>query len=200
MKPLSEPLSKLMEALQKLPGIGGKSAQRLAFHVLKVPRHEVEALAAALLDVKDKVAFCSVCCNIADHDPCAICDEPSRDRTMICVVEDPGSVMVIEKTGKYKGLYHVLHGALSPMHGVGPDQLRVSELLRRLEPGSSVREVIVATNPNVDGEATAVYLSRLIRPLAITVSRIGMGLPVGSEIDYADDVTIARALDGRRAV
>jgi len=200
MKPLSEPLSRLMEALQKLPGIGGKSAQRLAFHVLKVSRAEVEALAAALLDVKDKVAFCSVCCNIADQDPCALCDDASRDRTMVCVVEDPGSVMVIEKTGKYKGLYHVLHGALSPMHGVGPDQLRVSELLKRLEPGCPVAEVIVATNPNVDGEATAVYLSRLIRPRAITVSRIGMGLPVGSEIDYADDVTIARALDGRRTV
>lgn len=200
MRPLSEPLTRLMEALQTLPGIGSKSAQRLALHILKAPRAEVESLAASLLDVKDRVAFCSTCCNIADGDPCVLCDDASRDRSIICVVEDPGSVMVIENTGKFKGLYHVLHGSLSPIHGVGPEQLRLSELMRRLEAGSPVREVIVATNPNVDGEATAVYLSRLIRPRGITVTRIGMGLPVGSEIDYADDVTIARALDGRRAV
>lgn len=197
MKGLPESLTRLMEALQTLPGIGGKSAQRLAFHLLKAPREQVERLAGALMDLKDKVSFCSTCCNIADKDPCGICDDPARDGAIICVVEEPANVMAIERTGRFKGLYHVLHGALSPMHGVGPEQLKVAELLRRLE---KVSEVIVATNPTVDGEATAVYLSRLIHPMGITVSRIGMGLPVGSEIDYADEVTIARALDGRRTV
>lgn len=197
MKPMSEPLARLVEALQKLPGIGAKTAQRLAFHILKTPREQVETLAAALVEVKVKVAFCSICCNIADNDPCSLCEDTDRDRTVICVVEEPANVMTIERTGRFKGLYHVLHGALSPMHGVGPEQIKVAELLRRL---LRVTEVIVATNPTVDGEATAVYLSRLIRPMGITVSRIGMGLPVGSELDYADDVTIARALEGRRSV
>lgn len=197
MKGLPEPLSRLMEALQTLPGIGGKTAQRLAFHILKAPREQAETLAAALRDVKEKISFCSTCCNIADHDPCSICEDQGRDGSQVCVVEEPANVMAIERTGRFNGLYHVLHGALSPMHGVGPEQLKVAELLRRLE---KVTEVIVATNPTVDGEATAVYLSRLIRPMGITVSRIGMGLPVGSEIDYADDVTIARALEGRRTV
>ena len=197
MKPMSEPLARLVEALQKLPGIGAKTAQRLAFHILKTPREQVETLAAALVEVKVKVAFCSICCNIADNDPCSLCEDTDRDRTVICVVEEPANVMTIERTGRFKGLYHVLHGALSPMHGVGPEQIKVAELLRRL---LQVTEVIVATNPTVDGEATAVYLSRLIRPMGITVSRIGMGLPVGSELDYADDVTIARALEGRRSV
>jgi recombination protein RecR len=200
MKGLPEPLTRLMEALQTLPGIGAKSAQRLAFHVLKAPRAQVETLASALLDIKEKISFCSACCNIADRDPCAICEDASRDRSVVCVVEEPANVMAIERTGRFRGLYHVLHGALSPMHGVGPEQLKVTELLRRLEKVGQVAEVIIATNPNVDGEATAVYLARLIHPLGIAVSRIGMGLPVGSEIDYADDVTIARAMDGRRAV
>jgi recombination protein RecR len=186
-----------MDALQTLPGIGGKSAQRLAYHILKAPRGQVETLAAALLDVKEKISFCSTCCNIADRDPCSICEDQGRDGSQICVVEEPANVMAIERTGRFKGRYHVLHGALSPMHGVGPEQLKVAELMRRLE---KVTEVIVATNPTVDGEATAVYLSRLIRPMGITVSRIGVGLPVGSEIDYADEVTIARALEGRRNV
>ena len=197
MKSMSEPLTRLVEALQKLPGIGAKTAQRLAFHILKTPREQIESLAAALVEVKDKVAFCSICCNIADHDPCSLCEDSDRDRTAICVVEEPANVMTIERTGRFKGLYHVLHGSLSPMHGVGPEQIKVAELLRRLP---QVTEVIVATNPTVDGEATAVYLSRLISPMGITVSRIGMGLPVGSELDYADDVTIARALEGRRSV
>ena len=197
MKGLPEPLTRLMEALQTLPGIGGKSAQRLAFHILKAPRDQAEALAAALLDVKERISFCSTCCNIADQDPCSICQDQGRDGTQVCVVEEPANVLAFERTGRFKGMYHVLHGALSPMHGVGPEQLKVAELLRRLE---KVTEVIVATNPTVDGEATAVYLSRLIRPMGIAVTRIGMGLPVGSEIDYADDVTIARALEGRRAV
>jgi len=197
VKPAAEPLARLIQALQKLPGIGAKSAQRLAFHILKVPRAEVEALSAALLEARDRITLCSACCNITDRDPCAVCDNASRDRATICVVEDPGSVMVIEKTGKYRGLYHVLHGAISPMHGVGPEHLKVAELLGRLE---GVTEVILATNPTVDGEATAVYLSRVIRPRGVAVSRIGMGLPVGSELDYADEVTISRALEGRRTV
>jgi recombination protein RecR len=197
MRQVAEPLARLIETLQQLPGIGAKTAQRLAFHVLKMPRESVAALSKALVDVKERITFCSTCCNITDADPCALCVDMSRDRATICVVEEPANVMAIERTGKYRGLYHVLHGALSPMHGVGPDQLRIQELLARLE---GTREVIVATNPNVDGESTAVYLSRLIAPMGISVSRIGMGLPVGSEIEYADDVTIARALDGRRSV
>ncbi len=197
MGQVAEPLARLMEALQQLPGVGARTAQRLAFHVLKMPRESVAALAKALADVKERISFCSSCCNITDSDPCALCADLSRDRATLCVVEDPSNVMAIERTGKYRGLYHVLHGALSPMHGIGPDQLRIKELLGRLE---GVREVIVATNPNVDGESTAVYLSRLIAPMGVPLSRIGMGLPVGSEIEYADEVTIARALDGRRAV
>ncbi len=197
MKTIAEPLARLMAAFQSLPGVGAKTAQRLAFHVLKVPREEVADLAAALLEVKDRMSLCSACSNLTEHDPCGICADAGRDRTLICVVEDPASLMVIEKTGRFRGLYHVLHGALSPMHGVGPEQLKVAELLRRLE---GVSEVIVATNPTADGEATAVYLSRLLRPLGVSVSRIGMGLPVGSEIDYADEVTLTRALEGRRTV
>jgi recombination protein RecR len=193
----AEPLAQLTEALQKLPGIGAKTAQRLAFHILKMPREQIENLAAALLDVKQNVTFCSICCNTTASDPCWLCDDTTRDKTLICVVEDPANVLAIEKTGRFKGTYHVLHGALSPMHGVGPDQLRISELMKRLE---GVSEVIMATNPNAEGEATAVYLSRLIRPRGVHVSRIGMGLPVGSELDYADDVTLARALDGRRSL
>ncbi len=197
MSPPAEPITRLAKALQTLPGIGARTAQRLALHILKVPREEVEALSSALMDVKDKISFCSSCCNITERDPCGICDDAGRDRGLMCVVEEPGNVMVLERTGRFKGLYHVLHGALSPMHGVGPEQLKVAELIKRLK---EVREVIIATNPTADGEATAVYLSRIIKPLQITVTRIGMGLPVGSELDYADDVTIARALDGRRAV
>src|SRR5262245_60096419 len=156
---MAEPLARLAEALQKLPGIGAKSAQRLAFHVLKVSREDVKALADALLDVKDSITLCSTCCNITDRDPCALCGDPSRDRTVVCVVEEAGNVMAIEKTGKYRGLYHVLHGAISPMHGIGPEHLKVPELMRRLE---GVREVILATNPTADGEATSVWLSRLL--------------------------------------
>ena len=194
-KSMAEPLGRLAEALQKLPGIGSKSAQRLAFHLLKLPRDQVKALADALLEVKDTVTLCSACCNITDHDPCSLCGDPGRDRSLICVVEEPGNVLAIERTGKYSGLYHVLHGAISPMHGIGPEHLKIDELMRRLE---GVREVILATNPTADGEATSVYLSRLLRPAGMQVTRIGMGLPVGSELDYADDVTIARALEGRR--
>jgi recombination protein RecR len=186
-----------MQALKSLPGIGAKSAQRMAFHVLKTSRAEVETLAAALLEVKDRLALCSTCFNIAESDRCPICDDPGRDRGQICVVEEPGNVAVIERAGGFRGLYHVLHGALSPIHGVGPEQLRIGELLERLNDGT-VREVIIATNPTVDGETTSTHLTSQIKPLGIEVSRIAMGLPVGSDIDYVDEVTVSRALDGRR--
>jgi recombination protein RecR len=197
MTSFAEPLMNLMEALKSLPGVGAKSAQRLAFHVLKAPRSEVEALAAALLEVKDRLALCSTCFNIADSASCPICSDASRDQGLICVVEEPGNVAVIERAGGYRGLYHVLHGVLSPLHGVGPDQLRVAELLNRLR-GGGVREVIIATNPTVDGETTSTHLTSLIKPLGVEVSRIAMGLPVGSDIDYVDEVTVSKALDGRR--
>jgi recombination protein RecR len=197
MPTFAEPLSRLMQALKSLPGVGAKSAQRMAFHVLKTSRAEVETLAAALLEVKDRLALCSTCFNIAESDRCPICDDPGRDRGQICVVEEPGNVAVIERAGGFRGLYHVLHGALSPIHGVGPEQLRIGELLERLKDGT-VREVIIATNPTVDGETTSTHLTSQIKPLGIEVSRIAMGLPVGSDIDYVDEVTVSRALDGRR--
>jgi len=199
MPTLAEPLAKLMGALKSLPGVGAKSAQRMAFHVLKAPREEVEALAAALLEVKDKLRLCPECFNFADADACGICADPGRDRSQICVVEEPGNVAVIERTAGYRGLYHVLHGALSPMHGIGPDQIRVAELVGRVRAGG-VREVILATNPTVDGETTAMHISSLLRPLEVEVTRIAMGLPVGADIDYVDEVTVSKALDGRRGV
>lgn len=193
------PLSRLVEALRSLPGIGQKSAQRLAFHVLKSPLREIEELAAALLEVKEKLRLCGTCFNIADAEQCPLCEDPGRDRTQICVVEEPGNVAVIERAGGYRGLYHVLHGAISPIHGVGPDQIRVAELLERVRSGE-VREVILATNPTADGETTATHISSLLRPLSIRVTRIGMGLPVGADIEYVDEVTLSKALDGRRPV
>jgi recombination protein RecR len=199
MPTFAEPLTRLMEALKTLPGVGTKSAQRLAFHVLKAPRPQIEGLAAALLEVKDKLTLCAECFNIADSDLCSICDDAARDRGHICVVEEPGNVAVIERTGGYKGLYHVLHGALSPMHGVGPDQIHIEELLERVKKGG-VQEVILATNPTVDGETTAAHLSSLLKPLGVAVSRIAMGLPVGADLDYVDEVTVSKALDGRRRV
>jgi recombination protein RecR len=195
----AEPLTRLMDALRTLPGVGAKSAQRLAFHVLKAPRGEVEALASALLDVKQRLQLCATCFNIADADACAICADPGRDEGQICVVEEPGNIAVIERAGGYRGVYHVLHGALSPMHGVGPDQIRIQELLTRARPGT-VREVILATNPTVDGETTATHLSSLLKPLGVEVSRIALGLPVGADLDYVDEVTVSKALDGRRKV
>ena len=199
MPSFAEPLMRLMEALKTLPGVGAKSAQRLAFHVLKAPRGEVEALASALLEVKMKLSLCVDCFNIADGEKCVICGDPSRDHGQICVVEEPGNVAVFERAGGYSGLYHVLHGALSPMHGVGPDQLRIAELLDRVRTGGA-REVIIATNPTVDGETTATHLATLLKPLGVEVSRIAMGLPVGADIDYVDEVTVGKALDGRRKV
>jgi len=192
-----DPLGKLIEQLQRLPGIGSKSAQRLAFHILKTPREEVERLADAMRDVKDRVTYCSTCSNITDVDPCYYCTESSRDHRLICVVEQPENVAAVEKTRDFKGVYHVLMGALSPLHGIGPDDLKIKELLTRVG-NSSTDEVILATNPNVEGEATAIYLAKLLKPLGVRVTRIAMGVPVGSDLDYADEVTMQRAMEGRR--
>lgn len=192
-----DPLAKLIEQLQRLPGIGAKSAQRLAYHVLKTPREEVDRLAEAMREVKDRVTYCSTCGNITDVDPCFFCTSPSRDHRLVCVVEEPENVNGVEKTRQFSGLYHVLMGALSPLHGVGPDDLRIKDLLSRVAAGG-VEEVILATNPNVEGEATAIYLAKLLKPLGIKVTRIAMGVPVGSDLEYADDVTMQRAMEGRR--
>jgi recombination protein RecR len=194
-----DPLTRLIEQLQRLPGIGAKSAQRLAFHILKTPREDVERLAEAMREVKDRVTYCSTCSNITDSDPCYFCTHPSRDQRLICVVEEPENVSAIEKTRDFKGAYHVLMGALSPLHGVGPDDLKIRGLLTRVGNGG-VDEVILATNPNVEGEATAIYLAKLLKPLGVRVTRIAMGVPVGSDLDYADEVTMHKAMEGRREV
>lgn len=194
-----EPLARLIEQLQRLPGIGAKSAQRLAFHVLKTPREEVDRLADALRDVKERVTYCSVCSNITDADPCVYCSSADRDRRSICVVEEPVNVAAIEKTRHFRGVYHVLMGALSPLQGVGPDDLRIKGLLARVADGG-VDEVILATNPNVEGEATAIYLAKLLKPLGVRVTRIAMGVPVGSDLEYADEITMGKAMDGRRDI
>lgn len=194
-----DPLAKLIEQFQRLPGIGAKSAQRLAYHILKTPREEVDRLGDAMREVKERVTYCSVCSNITDSDPCFFCTNPSRDGTLICVVEEPENVNGVERTRQFNGLYHVLMGALSPLHGVGPDDLKIRDLLRRVSDGS-VKEVVLATNPNVEGEATAIYLAKLLKPLGIKVTRIAMGVPVGSDLEYADEVTMQRAMEGRREV
>jgi recombination protein RecR len=191
---LPDPLVRLIEELQRLPGIGPKGAQRLAFHILRTPREQTERLVDAVRDVKERVTYCSICNNITDADPCVFCSNPARDPHMICVVEEPQNITAIEKTREFKGVYHVLMGALSPLQGVGPDDLKIKGLLSRLTNG--VTEVILATNPNVDG----VYLARLLKPLGVKVTRIAMGLPVGSDLDYADEITMHRALEGRREV
>jgi len=194
-----DPLAKLVEQLQRLPGIGAKSAQRLAFHVLKTPREEVERLADAMREVKERVTYCSTCSNITDADPCFFCTSDTRDRRVICVVEEPENVTAVEKTRDFRGLYHVLMGALSPLHGVGPDDLKIKELLQRAA-RDGVEEVILATNPNVEGEATAIYLAKLLKPLGVRVTRIAMGVPVGSDLEYADEFTMHKAMEGRREV
>jgi recombination protein RecR len=199
MSSLPEPLTQLVNELQRLPGIGAKSAQRLAFHMLKTPREDVERLTAAILDVKARVAHCSICSNITDSDPCAYCTNPDRQQGLICVVEDPQNVAAIEKTRDFRGVYHVLRGALSPLQGVGPDDLKIKSLLARVEKGH-VQEIILATNPNVEGEATAIYLAKLLKPLGVRVTRIAMGVPVGSDLEYADEVTMHKAMEGRREV
>ena len=194
-----ESLSRLIERLQKLPGIGAKSAQRLAYHVLRTPREDADLLCAAIQDVKERVTYCTVCNNITDVDPCRFCADERRERHVICVVEEPQNVAVIEKTREFRGLYHVLMGALSPLQGVGPDDLKIKGLLSRVADGG-VTEVVLATNPNVEGEATALYLARLLKPLGLRVTRIATGIPVGSDIEYADEITMSKAMSGRRDV
>ncbi len=193
-----EPLTRLIEELQRLPGIGPKGAQRLAFHMLKAPREQAERLASAVRELKERVTYCSVCNNITDTDPCEYCRSEQRDHHVICVVEEPQNVSGIEKTREFRGVYHVLMGALSPLQGIGPDDLKIKGLLGRITDG--VTEVILATNPNVEGEATALYLARLLKPLGVKVTRIAMGVPVGSDLEYADEVTMHKALEGRREV
>jgi recombination protein RecR len=193
-----EPIARAVEAFASLPGIGPKTAQRLTFHLLRQPPEMVRDLAEAIVRMKEAVHFCSVCGNVTDIDPCSICRSEQRDRSTICVVEDPLAVMTLERTRIYKGLYHVLHGALDPLHGVTVEDLKIEELIRRVE-GDAVREVILATNPNVEGDTTAGYLERRLAPLGIQVTRLARGLPVGGDLEYTDEVTLARALEGRRA-
>jgi recombination protein RecR len=191
------PLARLIEELGKLPTVGPKTAQRLAFHMLSMSVQDAEALAEAILECKRRIRHCSVCGNITEADPCVLCTNPQRDQSVICVVEDARDIAAMERTREFKGVYHVLQGAISPLDGVGPDDLRIAELLRRVS-GGDVREVIVATNPRVEGEATALYLSKVLKPLGVRVTRIAHGLPVGGDLEYADEVTLARALEGRR--
>ena len=193
------PLAKLVEQFRSLPGIGAKSAVRLAYHVLEMDRSKAEGLAKAILEAKAKVTYCSICFNITDQDPCAICQSEGRDRSVLCVVEEPRDVMAMERTREFRGLYHVLHGALSPLEGVGPDDIRIKELLQRVG-AEPVTEVIMATDPDVEGEATAMYVAKLLKPLGISVTRIAHGLPVGGDLEYADEVTLGKALENRRSM
>ncbi|HVN48740.1 MAG TPA: recombination mediator RecR [Bacteroidota bacterium] len=195
----AESIEQLAEQFAQLPGIGRKTAHRLALYILKMSREEVVTLAKALINVKDKVRYCSVCSNITETDPCSICANIKRDRSSICVVEEPNDVLAIEKTNEYRGLYHVLGGALSPLDGIGPDDLKIKELLQRLST-PEMQEIILALNPNVEGEATTLYLSKLMKPLGIKITRIARGLPVGSDLEFADEATLTRALEGRIAV
>ncbi|MCZ2150092.1 MAG: recombination mediator RecR [Bryobacterales bacterium] len=193
----AEPLSRLIQEVRRMPGIGQKSAQRIAFHLLRASREDAERLARAILDVKDKLSLCKICNNISDGELCPYCRDDGRDHSVICVVEEPPNILPIETTRQYEGVYHVLHGAISPLRGVGPEQLRIKSLLTRLQQGE-VNEVILATNPTVEGEATAVYLSRLLKPLGVKVTRIAMGLPVGSDLEFADEVTMSKSMENRR--
>jgi len=197
MRFVAEPIARLIEELNKLPGIGPKSAQRLAYHLLRSPDEEAKDLAEAILTLKEKIKLCSVCFNNTDCDPCRICQDKERDHSKICVVEKPSDIFPLEQTGKYNGVYHVLHGTINPTQGVGPEELKIKELLARLKDGS-VTEVIVATNPNVESETMAMYLQRIITPLGIHVTRLARGLPFGAELEYADDLTLGQALENRR--
>jgi len=192
-------LQELVDQLKKLPGVGAKSAQRLAFHVLRTPREDAERLCQAIRDVKDRVTYCTICNNITDSDPCSLCGDDRRDHHTICVVEEPQNVSVVDRSGGYRGVFHVLMGTISPLQGVGPDDLKIKSLLARIA-GGGVEEVILATNPTVEGEATAIYLARLLKPLGVRVTRIATGIPVGSDLDYADDLSVGKSLDGRREV
>jgi recombination protein RecR len=195
--PTAEAVYKLIQELNKLPGIGPKSAQRLAYHLLRVPEEQAKLLADAILSAKQKTKLCSICFNVTDSDPCPICRSNQRDRSKLCIVEQPQDIVALENTKTYNGLYHVLHGAISPTEGIGADDIRIKELMERLQ-GSSVDEVILATNPNLEGETTAMYLNKLISPLGIRVTRLARGLPFGTELEYADDVTLTRAIEGRQ--
>jgi recombination protein RecR len=197
MSRFAEPMARLIEELKKLPGVGTKSAQRLAFHILRSPEQDAELLSEAIREVKARLRLCSVCNNITDVDICTYCSNPTRNQRLICVVEEPTNIASVEKTRNYNGVYHVLHGALSPIHGVGPDQLRIGNLMRRVEDGAA-DEVILATNPTVEGEATATYLAKMLRSSRVKVTRIATGVPVGSDIEYADEVTMQKAMEGRR--
>jgi recombination protein RecR len=200
----SEPVAKLIDEFKRLPGVGQKSAQRLAFYILRRPENEVRDFAHALLEVKDKITFCSICNNLTDVDPCLYCSNPKRDRSVICIVEEPYNLVAVEKTRSFKGLYHILHGSLSPIRGVGPDELMLANMLPLLLPenneGVDVNEVIIATNPTTEGEATANYIARLLKPLGVKVTRIAMGMPVGSDLEYVDEVTMDRALANRHEI
>jgi recombination protein RecR len=197
MPDFAEPLARLITEFKRLPGIGQKSAQRIAFHVLRAPREDAEQLSAAILDVKDKLGLCRLCNNISESELCLYCRDSQRDPKVVCVVEEPPNIVGIETTRQYEGRYHVLHGALSPLRGIGPESLKIKGLVERIGQGE-IQEVIVATNPTVEGEATAVYLARLLKPLGVKVTRIGMGIPVGSDLEFADEVTISKAMEGRR--
>lgn len=197
MAKFAEPMARLIDELKKLPGVGSKSAQRLAFHILRTSGEDAEALASAILNLKAKLHLCSICNNITDVDPCSYCSNPSRNQRLVCVVEEPTNIASIEKTRSYNGVYHVLHGALSPLHGVGPEQLRIPSLIKRAESGQ-VDEIIIATNPTMEGEATAVHLTGLMKRPGLKVTRIATGIPAGSDIEYADEVTMSKAMEGRR--
>jgi recombination protein RecR len=193
-------VTRLIEEFHRLPGVGPKTAQRLTFFLLRAPKEQAQSLAEALVQLKDRIVACSICANIAEENPCAICRDEARDRSIVCVVEEPLDVLALERTREYHGLYHVLHGAISPVEGIGPEDLRIQELLDRLQRDSAVKEIVLATNPNLEGEATAMYLERLIKPLGIRLTRLARGLPVGGDLEYADEVTLTRALEGRREV
>ncbi len=198
MKQYPRPLNKLINELSKLPGIGGKTAQRLAFHILSLSDQEAENLAASIVGAKKALHYCSVCGNLTDQDPCLICADGDRDQSVICVVETPQDVMAMERIREYNGLYHVLHGAISPVEGIGPNDINLKSLITRLQSNDEVKEIIIATNPNIEGEATAMYISRLIKPSGIKVTRIAHGIPVGGDLEYADEVTLLKAIEGRR--
>lgn len=193
------PIARLIEEFEKLPGIGHKTAQRLAFHILNTPKEKAEKLANAIIDAKSKIKYCSTCGNLTDSDLCALCSSQKRDESLICVVEDPRDVVAMERIKEFKGLYHVLHGAISPMDGIGPEDIKIKELLERIK-DAPIKEIIVATNPNIEGEATAMYISKLLKPLGIKITRIAHGIPVGGDLEYADEVTLSKALEGRREI
>src|SRR6476661_8604633 len=197
MQSVPEPVARLIEEFSRLPGIGPKSASRLTFYLLRHSREQAEALANAIVDLKERIILCSVCFNVTEHDPCPLCMNPTRERAKVCVVEEPLDVLALERTGIYKGLYHVLHGTINPIEGVTADKLKINELLRRVKLGD-IDEVILATNPNMEGEATSMYLQRQLVPLGVRVTRLARGLPIGGDLEYADEVTLARALEGRR--